>query len=170
MKTPFCKFDLKTGVPCPKCQSLIDNGVYTKLDFEISRILYELEDNFSFLKDAEYFKSIKEEDTLFIVIKVKRETPYFLIKRLERKVSKKLKTNLYVKIVLWRGEDIKSLIENLIRPARLTTITTVWFPDGSLQYNVRLTRREIRRLPFPRNMLEKVLSKILGHGVEIVFS
>ena len=167
VKTPFCLFDLKTGVLCPRCQALIDSGKYSMLDFEISRALYNLENKgMTFLKNIEFEKSYLIRGYLFVVLKGKEEIERSTLHILERRVLNSIsnKNILFVKVILDRG--IKSIIEQLIFPAKLITINIKWFPDGSSLYTVRVS--SIRRLRMNREILGELLKNLTRHEVEII--
>ena len=79
---------------------------------------------------------------------------------LERALDKKVK-------VVERGVNINELATQLASPARILTISTSWLPDGTTETIVRITRTELRRLPFRPSELARVLSQISGTNIRV---
>ncbi|RLE79376.1 MAG: hypothetical protein DRJ51_06540 [Thermoprotei archaeon] len=168
VKTPFCVFDLKTGVPCTKCQALIESGKYSMLDFEVSKTLYEIEKGFPFLKDAEYVRSLEVSGILVIILRGIEEVYRSYIRHLEARIARALVYRRFknIKVVLEK-HDLRAMAEQLLSPARLISFTVVWFPDGSSEYVFRIRRSDFKRLPYPVNVLEKIIGSILQKPVKI---
>jgi hypothetical protein len=166
MKIPFCTFCVKTRVFCNKCQSLLDSGEYSMLDVDVSDALLniatgKMED---LLKNVEYVKSYEVGDLVIVVLKGVRSLPRAVVQQiehdLERALDKKVK-------VVERGVNINELATQLASPARILTISTSWLPDGTTETIVRITRTELRRLPFRPSELARVLSQISGTNIRV---
>jgi len=129
------------------------------------RALIELEESgLRNLKDAVYHKSYKEGDLLVIVMEFKTKiSPHELV-RLAKNLSNKL--GLKVKIVN-KSSDVKQIAASLLYPARILGINTVWLPDGSTHYVIRIPRSDSRILQNNREIYERILSQIIGQEVEI---
>ncbi|KUO80469.1 MAG: transcription elongation factor NusA [Vulcanisaeta sp. OSP_8] len=166
MKIPFCTFCVKTRVFCNKCQSLLDSGEYSMLDVDVSDALLniatgKMED---LLKNVEYVKSYEVGDLVIVVLKGVRSLPRAVVQQiehdLERALDKKVK-------VVEKGVNINELATQLASPARILTISTSWLPDGTTETIVRITRTELRRLPFRPSELARVLSQISGTNIRV---
>jgi transcription antitermination factor NusA-like protein len=55
----------------------------------------------------------------------------------------------------------------LVYPARVTGVNTLWLPDGSVEHIVRVPRSDLRYLPTRITSIEEALSKISGVSVKI---
>jgi hypothetical protein len=116
------------------------------------------------LKNVEYVKSYEVGDLVIVVLKGVRSLPRAVVQQiehdLERALDKKVK-------VVEKGININELATQLASPARILTISTSWLPDGTTETIVRITRTELRRLPFRPSELARVLSQISGTNIRV---
>jgi hypothetical protein len=116
------------------------------------------------LKNVEYVRSYEVGDLVIVVLKGVRSLPRAVVQQiehdLERALDKKVK-------VVERGVNINELATQLASPARILTISTSWLPDGTTETIVRITRTELRRLPFRPSELARVLSQISGTNIRV---
>lgn len=166
VKTPFCQFDLRTGVLCYKCQRMIETGEYSELDFEVAKCLTELEKRgYSSIKNMEFLKAYEREGFLIILMADGNMDRSSLIK-LEREVKSRLKTRpRYVRVIIKRGTE-RSIIEQIVQPARLLSLNIAWFPDGSSQYNIKVYP-SVKRMYIPKGVVESILKEIFHREVII---
>lgn len=168
MKIPLDYLCVKTGVLCPRCQRLVDTGIVKEYEVQVMRALLELEDrpDFKYLKDSTYVKALKLNDVMILIIEVKDPTvrPKDL-GRLGRMLSSKL--NIKVRVINKVSGSIRELASQLIYPARVAGVNTLWLPDGSVEHIVRIPKGDLRYLPARMSSLEEVLSKITGMNVRI---
>ena len=168
MKIPLDYLCVKTGVLCPRCQRLVDTGVVKDYEVPVMRALLELEDrpDFKYLKNSTYVKALKLNDVMILIIEVKdlNVKPKDL-GRLGRMLSSKL--NIKVRAINKVSGNIRELARQLIYPARVTGVNTLWLPDGSVEHIVRIPKGDLRYLPARMSSLEEVLSKMTGMSVRI---
>jgi transcription antitermination factor NusA-like protein len=69
--------------------------------------------------------------------------------------------------VLEKTNSIKNSAVQLLSPARVLGVNTVWMPDGSVQYVIRVSKSEKRLLPAEAQLLESALTKIHSTPVRI---
>jgi len=116
------------------------------------------------LKNVEYVRSYEVGDLVIVVLKGVRSLPRAVVQQiehdLERALDKKVK-------VVEKGVNINELATQLASPARILTISTSWLPDGTTETIVRITRTELRRLPFRPSELARVLSQISGTNIRV---
>ncbi len=168
MKIPLDQICVRTGVLCPRCQSLISNGSIDKFEVNIMRILLDLENtvDFKFLKDASYVKTYSTDSMYILIIKVASlDVHPRILGRLGKVLSDRLGAR--VKVINVRSLDIREIAQQLIFPARIMGVNTLWLPDGSIEYIVRIPRRDSRYLPSDTYKLEQLLSTITGKNVKI---
>jgi len=168
LKIPLDYLCVKTGVLCPRCQRLVDTGVVKDYEVPVMRALLELEErpDFKYLKDSVYVKAIKLNDIMILIVEVR--DPNVKPKdlgRLGRVLSNKL--SIKVRVVNEVGGDIRQLAKQLIYPARVAGVNTLWLPDGSVEHIVRIPKGDLRYLPMRTSSLEEVLSKLTGMNVRI---
>jgi len=154
LKTPFCIFCLKSGILCSRCQEKVDKGLFSELDIKVCKKFLELEERFQELKEVEFIKALKIKGLTIILVKVPRGFP----KRVWFEISRILRREFGSVRIIEKGYDIKSMIEQLLAPVKILSIATVWFPDGSSELVVRISKHESRRLSVNKEDLEKVIS------------
>ncbi|WP_291765763.1 transcription elongation factor NusA [Caldivirga sp. UBA161] len=167
MRIPFCEFCVKTRLFCSKCQSLLNSGQYEMYDVDVIDAILKLTDNDQklrgMLSNVEYFKSYEVNDTYFIALKGIRRVPINVVRQLEDKLSESL--NRRVKIIEYTA-DINELVTQVAYPAR-PTVATTWLPDGTNETEVRIMRRDARRLRLRPSDMAKLLSAITNRNVKV---
>ena len=165
VKIPLDYICVKSGILCPRCQFLVDSGRVKEYEVDVMKALIELEESgVRYLKDAEYHKSYREDNILVIVLSFKQKIPPHELGKLSRMLSSKL--NIRVKVVP-KSNDVRQLATLILHPARILGINTVWLPDGSTHYVIRVPRSDYRIISHTREIYEKILSEIIGQEVEI---
>ncbi|MFN3267950.1 MAG: transcription elongation factor NusA [Zestosphaera sp.] len=169
MKIPLDILCVKTGVLCPRCQSIVRSGSVREYEVDVMRELLDLEEltDFKFLKDMEYVRSVMSEGALVIILQdTKNNTPD---PRSLNKLSWTLSERLKIRTrIVTNTKDLKEVVKQLVFPARITSVNTIWLPDGTVEYVVRVPRFELRNLPFKRReIIEDLLTQITGNVVKI---
>jgi len=168
VKIPLDHVCVRTGVLCPRCRRLVESGEVEPFEVDVMRELLNLEGkgDFKFLKDAEYVKAIRTRDMLVLVIDIKDTNIHpRLLGRLGRILSSKLKVK--VRVVNRAHGDLREIARQLVYPARVIGVNTLWLPDGTVEHIVRIPRSDSRYLPSNVAVLEDLLSKITGMNVRI---
>jgi transcription antitermination factor NusA-like protein len=138
---------------------------------DIMKALIELEENegMQILKKATYYKSYLIDDDLVIIVMdlgVGTSVPVF--SRYARKIEQKLREKLGKRVkIIPKANDVRGLAMHLLYPARIIGVNTLWLPDGSIEYVVRIPRSDARRLSKHKDVYEKILSEILRKPVRI---
>ncbi|MCC6022306.1 MAG: transcription elongation factor [Desulfurococcaceae archaeon] len=168
MRIPLDHICVRSGVLCPRCQGLVDSRVVEPYEVDVMRVLLDLEDKpeFKFLKDAVYHKTLKLADLLVITIQLPDSlTNQRLINKLDKQLSEVL--GIKVRVIDKSVNNIRSIAFQLVTPARISGINTLWLPDGSVQYIVRIPKSDSRYLPASKEVIEEVLSTLVGSSVRI---
>lgn len=168
MRIPLDHICVRSGVLCPRCQGLVDSRVVESYEVDVMRVLLDLEDKpeFKFLKDAVYHKTLKLADLLVITIQLPDSlTNQRLINKLDKQLSEVL--GIKVRVIDKSVNNIRSIAFQLVTPARISGINTLWLPDGSVQYIVRIPKSDSRYLPASKEVIEEVLSTLVGSSVRI---
>lgn len=166
MKGPFCNFCLQTGILCGKCQSIIDSGELTNVDISVAMALNKLEQRYNDIKDITFFRAV-EVGSLIIVLVGENDLSVILGNR--GKIIKELEQNLKKKIrVLETSSSTGKMVEDLLAPAEIAGINTIWLPDGTKVKKVRV-RGQRGKLPASVDTLEDVVQKLTDEPIRIVF-
>jgi len=162
---------VKSGVLCPRCQGLIESGVVDEREVEIMKALIELEEKegLQILKKATYHKAYFVDDEMVIIVMdlgVGSSVPVFT--RYAREIEQRLRERLGRRVkIIPKASDVRGLATHLLYPARVLGVNTLWLPDGSIEYVVRVTRRDERRLGRAKEVYERILSEMLGKRTHI---
>ncbi|AEM37988.1 putative transcription elongation factor [Pyrolobus fumarii 1A] len=165
---------MKSGVLCPRCQELVDTGKVEEREVDIMRALIELEESGKLpeLRDAVYHRAyFIDSNMVIIVMDVSGATSVPVFTRLARKIEGALSEKLggiRVRIVP-RAGDVRTLAVHLLYPARVLGVNYVYMPDGTIEYVVRISRRDRRRVEPQKEFLERVLTELAGQKVRLRF-
>ena len=157
---PICEVCAKTGLLCNACEKKLSEGKISEYDVELSRMLYS-----SLGVEADFIKVVETSDNL--VVLTHRDGVGKIIgkggstiKDISAKLGKQIR-------VVGVGE-LKEMVYDFVSPAKIVGFNTVYVPDGSLKYRVRIDRRDEKKLRIPLRDLEKMIDSITGNKVDLV--
>ena len=61
------------------------------------------------------------------------------------------------------------MVTQLLAPARILGVNTLWLPDGSFESIIRISKYDEKILPARREVIEEALSRILNATVKVRF-
>ncbi|TRM76046.1 transcription elongation factor NusA [Sulfolobus sp. A20-N-F6] len=165
MKIPLDQVCVRSGLLCNRCQGLVDEGEVLDYEIEIMKMLLELEETqFKELRECVYHKAYKVDNLLILLVTSSPE----MTQQKWIKIAKILQDKLNIKVrVLEKTNSIKNSAIQLLSPARVLGVNTVWMPDGSVQYVIRVSKSERKLLPAEAQLLESALTKIHSTPVRI---
>ncbi|MFH0817092.1 MAG: KH domain-containing protein [Candidatus Micrarchaeota archaeon] len=164
MKIPICELCAQSRVLCSGCEHKLKEGKITEADVATSSILVELKEKFK-LDTAGFTKAVD----LGRVILIFTEGEVGVLIGRDGKVVSELSHRLGKKVrIAEHGADVKKTISDVVMPARLIGINTV-YSGGGTAFKVRLFRSEMRDLPVDIDTLEKAMKSILSSRVIIQF-
>jgi transcription antitermination factor NusA-like protein len=165
MKAKVCKVCALSNIFCSQCSEKFEKGILNSTEIEIAKYLYEIEEKFKEVKNInlEEVSSINNDNLLVIV-----SSPSLLNPLLVSSLSKYLsnKTGKNVKIVE-KVKDVKKFVSQIFYPVKILSLNQVWSPEGSYEYNIRISKEEIIKLSIGIKEMEKVISKLLSTNVRI---
>ncbi len=169
MKAPICEVCLKNdGLLCPADEKKLQEGIISELDVKVARLLYRL------LGDVDIeFKKAVEAGDLIVLIVGRGNVPTVIgkggknIKALVKELGKRVR--VIEGFDTWSPGELKKLAADLFYPASIFGINVVYRPGGEKAYKVLVPFRERKKLPEKPELLENVLSQILGREVKIAF-
>jgi len=164
---PICTIDIRSGFLCSRCQDKLDKGLITQLDIDIAKELLSLEDKFPRLKEIEFKRAVDAGSMVIIIVGRGNSSEVFgsksrVVKELEKRFNKKFR-------VLEENSSIRRTIEDMVTPAALLGINTLWLPDGSLEKKVRLSLSDSKKLPAGIQVIEETIKALTGEKIRIVF-
>lgn len=162
MRAPLDSVCLKSGVLCPRCRRVIESGAVSPKEIEVMQHLLELEEadpGFRFLRDTNYVKSYEVDSLLLVILDVDAVVSAATLTKLSKVLSERL--NAKVRVIR-NSQDPKALVSQIIAPARMQGIDSVWTPDGDVHYVIRISKHDARLLPMRVEMLESLLSSMFN--------
>jgi len=164
----ICYFCLKSGILCPKCQAKVKSGEVTDLDLKVVRSLFSLESKYPLLQDVYFHKAVEANDFLALIVgrgDVARILSYGgkIIKEIRKETGKTIR-------VLEHGVDNRKFFEDLFAPLSITTINTIWLPDGSTETRVILKKGGRRRPRINTTALKEIARKVRGITLRVEFA
>ena len=167
MKIPLDYICVRTGVLCPRCRRLVESGAVKDYEINVMKYLLELEDKpeFRFLKDSKYIRSFKIDNMLILLLEIPGSIQSRVLARLSRVLFEKLK--IKVRVINKARGNLRDIASQLMYPARVIGVNTLWLPDGTIEHIVRVPKSDRRYLPLDMMTLENVLSQITGVNVKI---
>lgn len=163
MKYPLDRICIKSGILCPRCQRLVSTGVVDSYEIPIMKELIDLEERvLKELRKGVYKKAYQSGDLIIIVVEGINDP-----KTLD-KAGKELTRRLNARVkVVERTGDMRRLVEQIVYPATLLGVNSLWLPDGSEQIIIRIYRRDQKFISGKKKQYEYILEQILGKPVRI---
>jgi transcription antitermination factor NusA-like protein len=137
------------------------------LDIDIAKELLSLEDKFPSLKEVEFRRAVDAGSMVIVIVGQGNSSEVFgskskVMKELEKRLNRKFR-------VVEENSSIRRTIEDMVTPAALLGINTLWLPDGSLEKKVRLSQGDSKRLPADVQVIEETIKALTGEKIRIVF-
>lgn len=167
MKTPICEVCLKSGILCPGCQQKLDKGEVSELDVKIARALHKASVRNKDIRDVTFERSIIINELAILVV---GKEDMLVLTGKGGKVLKSLSNQIKMNIrVLGNLSDPRVVADDLIRPARLLGVNTVYAIDGTSKYKIRVAHEDAQKMPLSLEDLQALISRLTGQEVSVVF-
>lgn len=167
MEIPVCYFCLKSGILCQSCSDKLRRGEITQLDLEMAKRLLELESRFPQLKDCVFHKAVEVPGLIYVLIGCKRKVPRLVLKRISKVLSEEKGVNVRL---VEKTPSLKAFISQILSPARITSVNTIWLPDGTWESSVKIVPSDVKRLPAEPKVLEDIIRSLINEKVSISLS
>lgn len=166
MKLPICTIDARTGSLCAKCKKALRQGDITEIDIEISEELVSLAKTNKDLSSIKVYSCINLSDTILVLTKDKDipilSTPS-IKNKLENRVHRKIR-------FLQKTNDPKKIVEELIAPIPVITVTILFLPPFSeKEYKIEIDKKYKNQLPITKETIVKTVSSILDTEAYLEF-
>ena len=165
MKTPICQICLKSGILCAKCQERFDAGLISPLDLEISRLLLKLENQYPSVKKI-YLQRTTKVGNMTVLQVSKESIPILLTSKASviRYLEKQLRTS--IRVIEYTKSPTK-VAQDLLYPARIAGVNTIYLPDGTNEVIIRVLREDEERLPSDTKLLREAIEELTGRMIRI---
>ncbi len=132
---PLDKICVRSGILCPRCQSLVDRGVYDSVDVSVMRALLDVEDRLGGVS-VRFVKSRVVDGVLVVVVETRGgSVPVWLGEEIRKRVDLDGVRDV---LVVEGGRDPLALLERLISPFKVLAVNKSYLPDGSVAVVLKL--------------------------------
>ncbi|MEM1546078.1 MAG: hypothetical protein QXY40_05730 [Candidatus Methanomethylicia archaeon] len=166
MKIPICHFCAKSKILCPICQDKLNKGEISQADIEVSEILIELEEKYPQIRDIALVKAVKPMPNIILALYISKDELRQILSRISKEIQDK--KGILLKFVK-RTSSIRKIMDDIISPARVVSINTIWLPDGSWESNIYISPRDRKKLPLPPELIEKIVYDLINEKIHIIF-
>jgi hypothetical protein len=142
VKLPVCNFDAKTGILCANCEARLKKGDISQADVRASRILVALPE-----KSPEFDRlALRRASEVDGSLLLEFEEAGMNILRSNLQLRQKLDAAFGGKVwAVAAGGDDRRFLEDVLFPAKVLTVNTVWLPDGGKRTKVIVPARRSER-------------------------
>ena len=143
-KLPICYFDAKAGMLCGNCEARLRRGEITGADVEASKAVAQLSEKVAELQRVTLRRAF-EANGSYVLEFEKADIPAL---RANPAIQSELGTALKGKVwTVGAGSNDRKFLEDVLFPAKVLTVNTVWLPDGGKKTKVIVpARRSERRI------------------------
>ncbi|MBI4167417.1 MAG: hypothetical protein HY515_00520 [Candidatus Aenigmarchaeota archaeon] len=163
MKTPVCSVCLQSNILCASCSKNVAVGKISGLGVDIIRHIYELSKSVKSLDKVEIEKIIDMESLVVIICK-KNDVASLVGKN--GRITNDLRKKFGRQIKVVGNDEHRTMISNLIFPARLDTIGKL-YSAGSESLKIRLQKNQLRNLPGKKEDLVEIIEELTGMKAEL---
>jgi len=168
VKSELCKFCLKSGILCSKCQTKLKTGKISDTDLKIAKLLLSLEEKHPQLQEIYFHRAIETDSTLAIIVgpgDIARllSAGGKIIREISDQTGKKIR-------LLEHGTDTRKFLEDLFAPFSIMTINTIWLPDGTTETRVILQHKGRKPPQIDTKAFKEIAKKVRNMTLRIEFS
>lgn len=166
MKAAVCEVCLKNDMLCDGCSKKLENGEISEKAVELSRYLYSLADEYSYLEDIEINEIYVGEDVIVIVAP---EEDVGKVVGKGGEIVKKLagEVDRAIRVVEMDG-DVKEFSKNILPDVKVYGVNKVFSPDEDY-YKVLVDSDDTSRIMLKDEEFSEVVEKVTGERAEISF-
>jgi transcription antitermination factor NusA-like protein len=141
-KLPICNFDAKTGILCANCEARLRRGEITRADVDASKALVQLSEKVPDLGKVTMRRASEVNGNYLLEF----EQADVASLRSNHALQSGLEASLGGKVwVVTAGGTDRRFLEEVLFPAKVLTVNTVWLPDGGKRTKVIVPGRRNER-------------------------
>ncbi len=132
-KLPICNFDARTGMLCGNCEARLRKGEISQADVEASKAIAQLSERVPELSKVTLKRAFGAAGSYVMELE-QGDLPAV---RSNPSISSELEAALGGKVwFVGAGSSDRRFLEDLLFPAKVLTVNTVWMPDGEKKTKV----------------------------------
>ncbi len=138
----------------------------TDTDIEVAGLLITLQDKYPSLQTVSFHKAYDSNGVLAILVGA-GDLPHLLgyggkiLRELGQKTGKTIR-------IIEKGVGIRKFLEDLLAPVTITSLNTIWLPDGTTETRVIISGQP-KRLPVSMNTLKELVKKVQRRTIRVEF-
>ncbi len=163
MKAPICSVCLQSNILCASCSRSVANGKISGPGVDIIRHIHDLSKSIKPLDSVTIEKIIDTESVIAIVCK-NNDVANLVGKN--GRISNDLRKKFGKQIKILANGDYRTMISNLIFPARLDAIGKL-YSAGMESLRIRLQKNQLINLPGKKEDLLEIIEELTGMEAEL---
>jgi len=164
---PACITCVNSGFLCTSCQEKLDTGEISEFDLDLAKDLLELEekDEFGFLRNVSFYKSIDFEDVVIVIVGIKDKI------KISPKLIDWIKETYEIETLIFieKTNKPRPVIEALIAPYKLLSLNEIFLATGDIEFKAVLSKKEEEKILFTKEELEELVLEITGNVIRVEF-
>jgi len=163
---PLDKICVKSGVLCPRCQALVDEGKYTDLDVKVMEALLKIEKRYRDY-DIRFVKAYQIDDLVYVLVEARPGIPVSLGQDIRRNLGLE---GIQRVIVVQYHADRRTMLESLFQPYEIETIEEAYLPDGSVVLVLKLPEEAKKFIEsFKGRIVLRLAEKLVGKPIYVEY-
>ena len=164
---PACVTCISSGFLCASCQEKLDTGEISEFDLDLAKDLLKLAETeeFSFLKNISFYKSIDFEDVVIIIVGLKDKI------KISPKLINWIKETYEIEtlILIEKTRKPRPVIEALIAPYKLLSLNEIFLATGDIEFKAVLSKKDEESILFTKEELEDLVLEITENVIRVEF-
>jgi|GEM_PF-2411421 hypothetical protein len=156
-----------SGVLCTVDEEKYRNGLVNDDDISLTKYLFSVETQYPELKDLIFLKSyrVKGKDGGEVILALVSH-PQPLNNLFLSALSKQLTNKMGIEVkIIEQSRNIKKVVAQVFEPAQVYGVSIVWLPDGSIEYDVMVHKRELKRITIDLDDFRRVFKDIFNESI-----
>jgi len=142
VKLPVCNFDAKTGILCANCEARLRKGEISEADVMASKIMVGLANGGSEFDRFTLKRASRVNGSFLLELKESDMTSLRANHDLRGRLEAAFGGQVWA--VAADGDD-RRFLEDVLFPAKILTVNTVWLPDGRKRTKVIVPAKRSER-------------------------
>ena len=164
MQIPICENCAQSEELCPECAGKLKRGQISEEDVKVTRILYKLAQK-NVISDPSFEKTLPVKEFLIILTSSNAATLIGRGGRIVRIVSEKMGR----KVRVVKKGDLRVTVNDLIAPARITGMTTLYTPKEE-KHRILVPDEDRKKILFSEDSIREAVKKLCNANIEIKYS
>ena len=141
---PICTFDAKTGILCPICEAKLRSGEISRADVEASKVIAHVSERARELGKVSLVRAFEAKGSYVLEF----APADLVLVRSDPATIQELEGALGGKVwAVGAGSSERRFLEDVLFPAKVLSVNTLWLPDGGKRTKVIVpARRSERRI------------------------